>query len=150
MKVFLNGQLEIDDVLPAKFGTSRDVSVSIRSDQFAPLQGNIGHLAILDRAISNQDAELLHAASDQLEGPEPVDILGLAMGVQDKNDPNNCKIHINGESRKLEKKSPEEYYRFTAGRMVVLLHSVKYPILKADVCSLQNGLPHPSILRPQG
>lgn len=106
VKVFLNGRLEIDDVLPAKFGTSRDVSVSIRSDQFAPLQGNIGHLAILDRAISNQDAELLHAASGQPRGPEPVDILGLAMGVQDKNDPNNCKIHINGETRKLGEEIP--------------------------------------------
>ena len=99
--VFLNGRLEIEDQLPATFGASKDISISMRSDQFAPLEGFLGHVAIFEHALSDSQAINLHRISGQPRGPEPIQTLGLAMGVKDKTEPADCKIHINGESNKL-------------------------------------------------
>lgn len=101
IRVYLNGRLEIKDKLPATFGESNEISISMRSDQFAPLEGNLGHLAIFEHALSDAQAITLHQLSDQPRGPEPIQAIGLAMGVKDKIEPGNCKIHINGESNKL-------------------------------------------------
>ena len=106
VRVYLNGQLEISGDLPAMHGDSTDISVAMRSDRFAPLQGNLGHLAIYSSAITKQQAISLHQASNQPPGPEPIDTLGFAMGVREKNSSSNCKIHINGESKKLGEEVP--------------------------------------------
>ena len=101
VRVYLNGQLEINGQLPVTFGKSTDISVSMRSDQFAPLEGNLGHLAIFERALSETESLGLHEISGQPRGPEPIHSFGVAMGVRDKKSLTDCKIHINGESNKL-------------------------------------------------
>jgi hypothetical protein len=97
VKVFLNGALEIDAPLKATFGQSLDYCLANRSDKFAPLVGNLAHVAIFDRALSAEEAIALHAASGQPKGTRT---LGLAMGVRDKTKPVDCKIHIGGETGK--------------------------------------------------
>ncbi len=97
VKVFLNGALEIDAPLKPTFGQSPDYCLANRSDKFAPLVGNLAHFAIFDRALSDQEAIELHAASGQPTGTRT---LGVAMGVRDKAKPVDCKIHVGGETAK--------------------------------------------------
>ncbi|MCA9135893.1 MAG: DUF1553 domain-containing protein [Planctomycetales bacterium] len=101
VNVFLNGQLEIDGDLEPAFGDSRQYCLAGRSDQFAPLAGNIGEVAIFDRGLANDEARQLHAASGQPLGIRPRPPLGFAMGVRDRSNPADCKIHINGDGKKL-------------------------------------------------
>ena len=100
IRVFLNGakKPEIDDVIPATFGDSQDFCIGTRSDQFAPLVGNMAELALFSRALTGNEAQTLHTASGQ---PRPSATLGLAMGVRDKPKPADCKVHINGDGAKL-------------------------------------------------
>lgn len=109
VRVYLNGQPEIDASLPATFGESNEISIATRSDQFAPLEGNIGQIAIYEYAIPGERAAALHRTSGQPVGPEPIQTLGFAMGVRDKNKPTDCKIHINGESKKLGEVVPRGF-----------------------------------------
>lgn len=101
IRVHLNGQLEIDADLDPTFGSSLQYCLANRSDQFAPLQGNIGEVALFDRDLSDDEAQLLHAASGQPRGIRPTPPTGFAMGVRDKLKPLDCKIHINGDGKKL-------------------------------------------------
>lgn len=109
VKVFLNGQLEIDGELPPMFGDSTEYCIANRSDNFAPLNGNLGHLAIFPRALSDQESIAIHEASGQPRGPQPIPVKGFAMGVRDQAKPTNCKIHINGEGKNLGPEVPRGF-----------------------------------------
>lgn len=98
VRVFLNGNLEIEGQLPATFGDSPDFCLANRSDKFAPLVGNLAEFALWERALTNEEAQTLHAASGRPPGPRSV---GLAMGVREKKNFADCKIHIAGASAKL-------------------------------------------------
>ncbi len=100
VQLFLNGRAkpEIDGELPPTFGDSPEFCLATRSDKFAPLDGNVAEFAIFDRAITEAEAQRLHAASGRPRGSGST---GFAMGVRDKPKTADCKIHINGESRKL-------------------------------------------------
>ncbi len=99
VKVFLNGQEEIDTEMEATFGESLDFCLANRSDEFAPLVGNLAEFAIFERGLSDDEALLLHEASGQPRGRR--DSIGLAMGVREKEKPSDCKIHIDGDGSKL-------------------------------------------------
>ena len=101
VKVFLNGRLEIDDELEATFSDSNDFCVAMRSDKFAPLVGNVGAVALFDRALSDEAAFGIHDASGQPRGIRTPPPLGFAMGVREKAKPEDCKVHINGDGKKL-------------------------------------------------
>jgi len=98
VKVFLNGRLEIAGKLAATFGDSLEYCFADRSDHFAPLEGAMAEWAFFPRALDDEEALELHAASGQ---PPGVQTLGRAMGVREKPKPEDCKIHIGGESGKL-------------------------------------------------
>lgn len=101
VKVFLNGQLEIEQELDATFGDSKEFCLANRSDNFAPLDGNLGEVALFSRALSDEQALQLHTASGQPRGVRTTPAEGFAMGVRDKAKPVDCKIHINGQGNKL-------------------------------------------------
>jgi hypothetical protein len=98
IKVFLNGRLEIEGDLPATFGESLDYCFADRSDHFAPLDGALAEWAFFERPLADEEALQLHAASGQ---PQGVQTLGWAMGVREKPKPDDCKIHVGGDSGKL-------------------------------------------------
>ena len=106
VKVFLNGILELETKLQSTFGESTEFRLAARSDRFAPLEGNVGEFAIFDRAITDDEALLLHNASGQPKGFRAKPPVGWAMGVREKSKPANCKIHVNGQSKKLGPEIP--------------------------------------------
>ncbi len=101
IKLFLNGQLEIDGELKPAFGESTEICLANRSDNFAPLDGHMGEFALFARALAVDDAVHLHTASGQPRGVRPSPVDGYAMGVLDKKKPGDSKVHINGEGSKL-------------------------------------------------
>lgn len=101
VRVYLNGQLEIEGVLPATFADSKEFCLANRSDNFAPLNGNLGHVAVFDRPLSETHALELHQVSGQPLGVKPSPVEGYAMGVRDRAKPADCKLHINGQGSKL-------------------------------------------------
>ncbi|MGV3485176.1 MAG: DUF1553 domain-containing protein [Planctomycetaceae bacterium] len=106
VKVFLNGQLEIESKLKPTFGDNLQFSLANRSDNFAPLTGNLAEFALFPRALSNDEALKLHQASGQPQGHRVIPPYGFAMGVQEKDKPVDCKIHINGQGNKLGPLAP--------------------------------------------
>lgn len=106
VRLLLNGRLELAGPLASTFGKATDFCLANRSDNFAPLHGNIGHVAIFDRALTIDEAIGLHDASGQPKGIEPVTVEGYAMGVRDKPKVANTKVHINGEGNKLGPEVP--------------------------------------------
>ena len=106
IRVFLNGNLEIEGTLPATFGDSPDFCLANRSDKFAPLEGNMGDFAIWDRAVTSEEAVALFDASGRPRGRRS---LGVAMGVREKKKVANCKIHIGGTSAKLGPEVPRGF-----------------------------------------
>ncbi len=100
IEVYLNGQLELEDELESTFGESREFSLARRSDKFAPLDGNVGELAVYERALDRESVLRLHTASGQPKGIIPTPIDGYAMGVREKSKPADIKIHINGDGAK--------------------------------------------------
>ncbi|MEE3176125.1 MAG: DUF1553 domain-containing protein, partial [Verrucomicrobiota bacterium] len=64
----------------------------------APLNGQLAEFAIFDRALAVEEVKKLHAASGQKVGTIQK---GWAMGVRDKKKIEDCKININGNSKKL-------------------------------------------------
>ena len=102
MKVFLNGQLEIDGELQSTFGDSMEFCLASRSDNFAPLDGNLAEFAFV---LASDHRRRGVAVCTQRPGNlavfvrGPID--GYAMGVREKAKPSDCKIHINGEGSKL-------------------------------------------------
>lgn len=101
IKLFLNGRLEVAGELPHTFGEVDEFCIANRSDNFAPLEGHVGEFAWFSRAISDDEALQLHAASGQPRALPPTPPSGLAMGVRDKAKPADCKVHINGDGGKL-------------------------------------------------
>ncbi|MCC9607322.1 DUF1553 domain-containing protein [Blastopirellula sp. JC732] len=100
VRVYLNGANapEIDADIDPTFGEEARFSLGGRSDNFAPLQGNLAHFSWFSKSLTAAEAQSLHDASGQPRGAQQ---LGLAMGVRDKAKPSDCKIHINGLGAKL-------------------------------------------------
>lgn len=71
---WLNGQPqpEIDAEIDVTAAGPQPFFLGARSDQFAPLQGQLAHFALFDRALTAEQAKQLHTASGQPAGtPEP-------------------------------------------------------------------------------
>ena len=77
VRAYLNGESKPDfdaEIEPTAKGV-KEFYLGARSDQFAPLQGNMAHFALFDRALTADEAKLLHAASGQTVGtPTPTPI----------------------------------------------------------------------------
>lgn len=101
VKLFLNGRLEVSGKLDATCDGISQFRFAARSDRFAPLRGNLGLTALFSRALSDQEAIDLHRSSGQPRGLDHPKTVGLAMGVCESNQPTDCKIHLNGDGRKL-------------------------------------------------
>lgn len=118
IRVYLNGvsEPEIDAEIEPTFGEETRFTLGARSDRFAPLEGNLGHFSLFSRPLEAEEAEAIHAASGQ---PRGVRQLGLAMGVRDKKEPSDSKIHINGTGAKLGASVPRgaltAYSQFSTG-----------------------------------
>jgi len=76
---WLNGdpQPEIDADIDVTIADLQPIFLGARSDQFAPLQGQLAQFALFDRALTAEQAKQLHAASGQPTGtaeppPEPL------------------------------------------------------------------------------
>ena len=121
VRVFLNGRKEIDAPLPSTFGKTNDFSLACRSDQFAPLTGNVGEFSAFNRSLDDHEAFSLHRESGQPIGLLPIPVEGYAMGVRDKAKVGNAKIHLNGDGSKLGAEVPRGF--LTAYES---LHSVTY------------------------
>ncbi|EMI17320.1 protein containing DUF1549 [Rhodopirellula maiorica SM1] len=106
VKLYLNGQLEIDAKIKSTFADNLEFCLANRSDNFAPLTGNVAEFALFPRALSNDEALLLHERSGQPRGVQQTPPFGFAMGVREGKKPVDCKIHINGQSNKLGPLSP--------------------------------------------
>lgn len=52
VKVYLNGQLEIDGAAPGAPADVKDLYLGARSDNFAPFEGKLDEFAVFDRALS--------------------------------------------------------------------------------------------------
>ena len=67
VRVFLNGQSEpeIDAEIAVTTNGSQEFFLGARSDQFAPLQGNIAYFSLFDRSLSDVEAKQVHTASGQ-------------------------------------------------------------------------------------
>ena len=118
IRLQLNGveKLDIDAELPPASEEVREFTLGSRSDGMFSLHGNMTEFAFFDRALSRQEAKLLHSASGQPErsGPEqPAPIVpspnNLAMGVREAGTAGDCKININGESKRLGESVPRGF-----------------------------------------
>lgn len=100
VRVYLNGaeRPEIDADLEPSYGDEARFTLGGRSEGFAPLTGAIAHFSWYARPLDAAEAQRLHDASGQPRGAQQ---LGLAMGVREKKQPSDCKIHINGTGAKL-------------------------------------------------
>lgn len=148
VRVVLNGRLEIEGPLTSTFGKSTDFCLANRSDNFAPLQGNLGHVSIFDRALSVDEAIALHDASGHPKGVEPITIDGYAMGVREKVKVANTKIHINGEGSKLGAEVPRglltAYQKLnSSGNETATLHNVTIGDQQSGRLELARWLAHP-------
>lgn len=74
VRAYLNGETkpEFDaEIEPTAKGV-KEFFLGARSDQFAPLQGNLAQFALFDRALTADEAKTLHTASGQSVGtPKP-------------------------------------------------------------------------------
>ena len=70
VRVFLNGEPtpELDADIEDTTRGSREFFLGARSDQFAPLQGQLAYFALFDRELTSDEAKLLHTASGQKTG----------------------------------------------------------------------------------
>ncbi|NRB44314.1 MAG: DUF1553 domain-containing protein, partial [Verrucomicrobiales bacterium] len=100
VRLYLNGEKdpEIDSEIKIAKNPGREIFVGSRNDNFAPLNGQLAEFAIFDRALAVEEVKRLHAASGQKVGTIQK---GWAMGVRDKKKIEDCKININGNSKKL-------------------------------------------------
>lgn len=99
--VYLNGHPEPEIAGTMDRETSvelRDLFIGARADRFAPLRGRVADVALFDRALTESEAQSLHEASGL---PRGVRQLGFAMGVRDRPAPADCKINLDGDSKKL-------------------------------------------------
>ena len=126
--VFLNGRKEFQKELEVMFSDSVELSIGRRSDQFAPLQGNIGELVVFDRALSDEESFAIYDASGFPRSQPPV-IFPLAMGTRDRAKPADTKIHINGDGAKKGASVPRGYlsvYQQVSGKpsQIIAQHKV--------------------------
>ncbi|HIG84340.1 MAG TPA: DUF1549 domain-containing protein [Verrucomicrobia bacterium] len=100
VRLYLNGEKdpEIDSEIKIAKNPGREIFVGSRNDNFAPLNGQLAEFAIFDRALAIEEVKRLHAASGQKVGAIQK---GWAMGARDKKKIEDCKININGNSKKL-------------------------------------------------
>ena len=100
VRLYLNGEKdpEIDSEIKIANNPDREIFVGSRNDNFAPLNGQLAELAVFDRALDVKEVKKLHAASGQKVGTIQK---GWSMGVRDKKKIEDCKININGNSKKL-------------------------------------------------
>ena len=80
IKLLLNGETvpDLDTDIEVTTNASKQFFLGARTDQFAPLQGQLAHYAIFNRALTTDEAKQLHAASGQsvgkpVPGPERTD-----------------------------------------------------------------------------
>ncbi|MFK8111241.1 MAG: DUF1553 domain-containing protein [Rubripirellula sp.] len=122
IRVFLNGQKEIEGQLESSFGGNVQFCLARRSDQFAPLNGNIGEFAVFSCAISDDEALAIYDASGWPRAKPPA-AYPLAMGVREKSKPVHSKIHINGDGAKKGPEVPRGYlsaYQLVSHRPVAI------------------------------
>ena len=101
MRLQLNGEPEIDAELRIAAPANGTISIGARNDRFAPLKGFLAHLAVFDRSLTPDEATLLHAASGQKPGTMKASRPAFAMGVRESKTVSDCKINIDGNSKKL-------------------------------------------------
>ena len=112
VRVILNGQTraEIDAELSPTFGRNPQFVLASRSDAFAPLQGNIGEVAVWNRAIGPDDARTLYLASQLPPGPDARPATErLAMGVRDKPKPAASLFYKNGITPEKNNRIPRGF-----------------------------------------
>ena len=99
VRLYLNGgkDPEIDTKIKIAKNPDREIFVGSRNDNFASLNGQLAELAIFDRALSVEEVKSLHFSSGQRVGTVQK---AWVMGVRDKKKVENCKININGDSKK--------------------------------------------------
>jgi putative membrane-bound dehydrogenase-like protein len=75
VSVYLNGEVkpEISEHMEITAPGIAEYFLGARSDRFAPLQGNMAHFALYDRALTAPEAQQLHAASGRPKGTVQVD-----------------------------------------------------------------------------
>ncbi|MDX1929975.1 MAG: neutral/alkaline non-lysosomal ceramidase N-terminal domain-containing protein [Pirellulaceae bacterium] len=67
VRVYLNGNSkpEIDAQVEVTAAGSHDVFFGARNDNFAPLQGNLAHVVLFNRALQADETQLLYSAAEQ-------------------------------------------------------------------------------------
>ncbi|MEM7474719.1 MAG: DUF1549 domain-containing protein, partial [Planctomycetota bacterium] len=118
VRLQLNGvdKLEIDSDIGPSFQKVQEFTLGSRSDGMFSLQGNMNEFAFFDRALTREEAKLLHSASGQLQksGPtQPAPMASspnnVAMGVREAQKAEDCKVNINGESKQLGPSVPRGF-----------------------------------------
>ena len=102
VSLYLNGvsQAELTGTVPSTLGDSKAFVLATRTDKFAPLKGNVAEFALFDRAILPDEIQMLHRASGQPRGVVKPPPIGLAMGVRDRDQAVDCKVHVDGQTGK--------------------------------------------------
>ena len=102
VRLYLNGdpKPEIEGEMDITAPDDRKIFLGARNDRFAPLQGSLAEFAVWNRALNPAEAQDLHSASGQPRRTHRK-ALGWAMGARDKKKIANCKVNIDGNSKKL-------------------------------------------------
>ena len=102
VRLYLNGdpKPEIEGEMDITAPDDRKIFLGARNDRFAPLQGSLAEFAVWNRALNPVEAQDLHSASGQPRRTHRK-ALGWAMGARDKKKITNCKVNIDGNSKKL-------------------------------------------------
>ena len=98
VRIFINGEpkpeveAELDDTTQG----NTEFFLGARSDQFAPLQGQLAFFALFDRALTNEEAKALHSASGQPAGTFKAPAIPLANPASKPLSPGKslAKIHV--------------------------------------------------------
>lgn len=100
VRLYLNGdpKPELEGEVEVASSENRQLFIGGRMDSFAPLDGILAELAVFDRALTPDEAKILHQKSGQKAGTRQE---AWAMGVRDKQAIADAKINIDGNSRKL-------------------------------------------------
>ncbi|HJM65719.1 MAG: DUF1549 domain-containing protein [Roseibacillus sp.] len=111
MRLYLNGdpKPEIDAGMQVAAPANGTICIGARNDRFAPLKGFLAHLAVFDRALTPEEAHRVHVASGQKPGTAHVPGPAFAMGVREGKAITDCKINIDGNSKKLGSSVPRGF-----------------------------------------
>jgi hypothetical protein len=109
IRLYLNGwtEPEIETEMAIVAPENRKIFVGARNDRFAPLTGGLAELVVFDRALSADEAKQLHSASGQAV-KQPTSST-WAMGARDRSKVEDCKINIDGNSKKLGQAVPRGF-----------------------------------------